>query len=92
MWELWVALMVVGAWVLAAGSTGFVGSFLVQRFRHRQTAQRVAKDLVDPSGVKRPVTAEPGVAPAANPALVLVRASGPTFADREMAHATSATA
>ena len=92
MWELWVALMVVGAWVLAAGSAGFVGSFLVQRLRDRQTAKRVAKDLVDPSGVERPVTAEPGVVPASNPALVLVRASGPAFADREMAHATSATA
>ena len=92
MWELWVALMVVGAWVLAAGSAGFVGSFLAQRFRDRQVAKRVAKDLVDPSGVERPVTAEPGVAPAANPALVFVRASGPAFADRDMAHATSATA
>ena len=92
MWELWVALMVVGAWVLAAGSAGFVGSFLVQRLRDRQTAKRVAKGLVDPSGVERPVTAEPGVVPASNPALVLVRASGPAFADREVAHATSATA
>ena len=92
MWELWVALMVVGAWVLAAGSAGFVGSFLVHRFRDRQTAKRVAKDLFDPSGVERPVTTEPGVAPAANQVLVLVRASGPAFADREMAHATSATA
>ena len=92
MWELWVVLMVVGAWVLAAGSAGFVGSFLAQRLRDRQVAKRVAKDLVDPSGVERPVTAEPGVAPAADPALVSVRASGPAFADREMAHATSATA
>ena len=66
MWELWVALMVVGAWVLAAGSAGFVGSFLVQRLRDRQVAKRGAKGLVDPSGIERPVTAEPGVAPAAN--------------------------
>ena len=92
MWELWVVLMVVGAWVLAAGLAGFVGSFLMQRLRNRQVAKRVAKDFFDPSGVERPVTAEPGVAPAANPALVFVRASGPAFADREMAHATSATA
>ena len=88
MWELWVVLMVAGAWVLAAGSAGFVGSFLVQRLRDRQVAKRVTKDLVDPRGVERPVTDEPGVAPAANPALVFVRASGPAFA----AHATSATA
>ena len=92
MWELWVVLMVVGAWVLAAGSAGFVGSFLVQRLRDRQVAKRVAKDRLDPSGVEGPVTAEPGVAPASAPALVLVRASGPALADREMAHATSATA
>ena len=92
MWELWVALMVVGAWVLAAGSAGFVGSIVVQHLRSRQAAKRGAKDRLDPSGVERPVTAEPGVAPAANPALVLVRASGPAFADREMAHATSTTA
>ena len=92
MWELWVALMVVGAWVLAAGSAGFVGSFLVQRLGDRQVAKRVAKHLFDPSDDERPVTTESGVAPAANPALVFVRASGPAFADREMAHATSATA
>ena len=88
MWELWVVLMMVGAWVLAAGSAGFVGSFLVQRLRNRQVAKRVAKDLFDPSGVERPVTAELDIVPASDPALVLVRASGRTFA----AHATSATA
>ena len=92
MWELWVVLMVVGAWVLAAGSAGFVGSFLVQHLGDRQVAKRVAKHLVDPSDDERPVTTESGVAPAANPALVFVRASGPAFADREMAHATSTTA
>ena len=77
MWELWVTLMAVGAWVLAAGSAGFVVSFAVQRLRDHQAAKRAAQD---------------GVAPAPNPALVLVRASGPAFADREIAHATSATA
>ena len=81
MWELWVTLMAFGAWVLAAGSAAFVGSFAVQRLRDHQAAKRSAK-----------VTAEPGVAPAPSPALALVRASGPAFADREMAHATSATA
>ena len=92
MTELWVTLLVIGAWVLTAGSAGFAGSLLVQRLSGRQAAKRDAKDRLDPSGVERPVTAEPGAAPAANPALVLVRAGGPAFADRELAPATSTAA
>ena len=88
MTELGVALIAIGAWVLVAGSAGLVGSFVVQRLRDRQAAGRAAPD---PTGNERPVDAEPGRAPASSPALVLVRAGGPAFADREMAHATSAT-
>ena len=83
MTELEVTLMAIGAWVLAAGAAGFAGSFLVQRLRDRQAAKR---------GAERHVTAEPGVEPAASPALVLVRASGPAFAELEMAHAASTAA
>ena len=83
MTELWVTLLVIGAWALAAGSVGFVGSLLVQWVRDRQTAKR---------RVERPVTADSGVAPAPDPALVLVRARGPAFADRALAPATSTAA
>ena len=92
MTELWVTLMVVGAWSLTAGSAGFAGSLLVQRLRDRQAAKRVAEDRLDPSGVERHVTGEPGVTPASDPARVLAPAGGPAFADREMAYATSAPA
>ena len=91
MTELGVTLMAIGAWALAAGSAGFVGSFVVQRFRDRQAAKRAAKDF-DASGGERPVTAASGLAPTSDPSLVLVRTSGPAFADREMAHATSTAA
>ena len=90
--ELGVTLMAVVAWVLAAGAVGFVGSFVVQHLRDRQAAKRVADDRFDPRGVERTAVAQPGVAPASDPALVLVRASGPALADREIAHATSTAA
>ena len=92
MWELWVTLMAVGAWVLAAGSAGFAGSFLVQRLRDRQTARRAAKDRFDPSGVERQLSAEPGVEPAASAALALARASASSFTDREMTQVASTAA
>ena len=92
MTELGVTLMAIGAWALAAGSAGFVGSFVVQLLRDRQAAGRVVEDRLDPSGVERPVTAGSGTAPASDPAVVLLQTSGPAFADREMAHATSTAA
>ena len=91
MGELGVTLMVVGAWVLAAGSAGFVGSIVVQHLRGRQAAKRGAKDRLDPSGVERPVTAEPGVESAASPALALARAAS-SFTDREMTQVASTAA
>ena len=92
MTELWVTSIVVGAWVLAAGLVVVVGSFLVQRLGDRRLAMWVAKERFGPGGVERAVTAEPGVVPVSNPAWVLVRASEPAFADREMAHTTSTAA
>ena len=92
MTELGATLMAIGAWALAAGSAGFVGSFLVQRARDRGAAGRVAEDHFDPSGVERSAVAEPGVASTSDPALVVVRPGGPAFADREMAQATSTAA
>ena len=89
MGELGVTLMVVGAWVLAAGSAGFAGSFLVQRLRDRQTARRAAKDRLDPSGVERPVIPEPGVEPATSPALAFARAGASSLPDREMTQVAS---
>ena len=71
MTELWVTLMATGAWALAAGSAGLVGSFLAQHIRDRQVSKRTAEDRFGPSGVERPATAKPGVAPASDPALVL---------------------
>ena len=83
MGALGVTLVVVGAWVLAAGSAGFVGSIVVQHLRDRRAAKRGAMDRLDPSGVERRVTAEPGVESAASPALALARAAS-SFTDREM--------
>ena len=91
MGELGVTLIVVGAWVLAAGSAGFVGSMVVQHLRGRQAAKRGAKDRLDPSGVERPVTAEPGVEPVASPALALARAAS-SLTDREMTQVASTAA
>ena len=92
MTELGITLMAIAAWALAAGSAGFVGSLLAKRLRDRQAAKRAADDGFDASGVEGPAVAEPGVAPASDPALVLVRASGPAFADRELAPAASTAA
>ena len=91
MGELGVTLIVVGVWVLAAGSAGFVGSIVVQRLRDRPAAKRAAKDRLDPSGVERPMTAEPGAALSANPALVLARAAS-SLTDREMTQVASTAA
>ncbi len=90
--ELWVTLMAAGAWALAAGSTGFVGSFLAQRFRDRRAARRLAEDRAGASVVERATTTDSGPAPARDPALVLVRTSGPASADRDLAAATSTAA
>ena len=92
MTELGVTLMAIGAWALAAGLAGLVGSVVLQRVRDRQAAGRVAEHRSDARGLELAVTADPGVAPASGPALVRVRASGPAFAEREMAHATSTAA
>ena len=89
MWELWVTLMAVGAWVLAAGSAGFVGSILVQRLRDRQAAQRIAKDRFGPSAVERLVIPEPGVELATSPALAFARAGASSLPDREMTQVAS---
>ncbi len=51
MTELWVTLMAAGAWALAAGSAGFIGSFLAQHFRDRQAARRPAEHRAGASGV-----------------------------------------
>ena len=91
MGELGVTLIVVGVWVLAAGSAGFVGSIVVKYLRDRQAAKRGAKDRLDPSGVERRVTAEPGVESAASPALALARAAS-SFTDREMTQVASTAA
>ena len=90
--ELWVTLMAAGAWALAAGSVGFAGSFLAQRFRDRRAAGRPAEDRAGASGVERAATADSGAAPAPDPALVLVRTRGPASADRDLAAATSTAA
>ena len=90
--ELGVTLMVVGAWVLAAGSAGFVGSIVAQRLRDRRAAKRAANDHLDSSGVERRVTAEPGVEPAASAALALARAGASSFTDREMTQVASTAA
>ena len=90
--ELWVTLVAAGAWALAAGSVGFVGSFIVQRLRHRQAARRLAEDRAGASGVERAATTDSGPAPAPAPALVLVRTSGPASADRDLVAATSTAA
>ena len=91
MTELSVTLLVIGAWVLTAGSAGFAGSLLVQRLRDRQAAKRAAKDRLDPSGVERPMTAEPGVEPMTSPALALARAAS-SLTDREMTQVASTAA
>ena len=57
--ELWVTLMVIGAWVLVAGLAGFVAPFLVPSRADRQLAMRVAKEHIGPRGVERPVTPSP---------------------------------
>ena len=92
MTELWVTSIVVGAWMLAAGLVGVVGSFLAQRLGDRRLAMRVAKERFGPGSVERSVTTEPGVEPAASPAVALARAGAPSFADREMARVTSTAA
>ena len=92
MTELGVTLVAIGAWVLVAGTVGFVGSFLAQRIRGRQATKRVAEDRAGTTGVERPAVAEPRVAPASNPALVPVLASGRAFAERDRALATSTAA
>ena len=91
MTELWVTLMAAGAWALGASLAGVAGSFLVQRLGDRRLAMRVAKEHLGPRGAERPVTAERGVEPAASSALAFAGAGAPSFADREMAHATSTT-
>ena len=91
MGELGVTLMVVGAWVLAAGSAGFVGSIVVQHLRDRRAAKRGAKDRLDP-GVERHVTAEPGVERAAGPASALALAGASSSTDREMTQVASTAA
>ena len=90
--ELGVTLMVVGAWVLAAGSAGFVGSIVVQHLRDRQAAKRGAMDRLDPSGVERHVTAEPDVERAAGPASALALAGASSSTDREMTQVASTAA
>ena len=75
MTELGVTLVAIGAWVLAAGAAGFVGSFVAQYLHDRQAAGRVAEDRFDPSGVERPVTANSGAALPSAPASVLVPAA-----------------
>ena len=92
MTELWVTLMAAGAWALGAGSAGFVGSFIVQRIRHRLPVARGADDLVDAGRVERAAATESGPAPASHRALVLVHASGPAYAGREAAPAASTAA
>ena len=92
MWELWVALMVAGAWVLAAGSAGFVGSFLVPRLDDRLLAVRVAREFSRPNAVEPIASTESGPEPTASSTLALAEAGRSSSANREMAHATSATA
>ena len=92
MTELWVTLMAAGAWALGAGSAGFVGSFIVQRIRHRLPVARGADDLVNASAVQQAAATESGPGPASSRAFVLVHAGGPAFAGREAAHAASTAA
>ena len=83
-------LVVVGNGVLAAGLVGVIGEFLVRRLSDRRLATRVAREFSGPS-VEGPETGDSGVAPAAIPALAFAGAGAPSFADREMAYATSTT-
>ena len=92
MTELWVTSTVVVSWALTAGLVGIVGSFLMPRLDDRLLAVRVAREISGSNAVEPIASSESGPAPAASSTWALAEAGRSSSANREMAHAASATA